>query len=181
MSFAFPEFFPEPTWTRPPMTVHRGFDELLLLWRTLLGRHMGPAGALRWVLRENLFAGDEPGDPSVSVHFQCLDPALSSSDVARVFERERAHGGTVHFELVAAQPEALVVSLRRAPTWARHRDLGQGITMQVEPSFHSFVEVSSREDWRALRQGHARDGALELLEAVLPASPSRAPSPRTGT
>ncbi len=154
-----------------------GFDACVGEWRALLRQHVGPVDALRWVLRENLRVGNGEGDPSISIHFQCIEPELSPRDVARVFERERAAGRPVHLELVAALPEALVVSLRRGPTWARHRDGGRGVTMQTEPSFHSFVEVDSIEEWRSLREGPERKGAIEILDGVLPARTTTAPTP----
>ena len=131
------------------------------------------------MLRENLRAGGEEPDPAVSLHFQCLAPALTSADVAAVYARERAAGRPVHYELVAAQPEALLVSLRRRPTWARHVEAGDGITLQLEPSFHSFVEVRDLDAWRSLTKEPARSGADPALGGVLSLRrPMREPEPR---
>lgn len=145
----------------------RDFDACLSEWRGHLLRHLGSIGTLRWVLRENLSAGHDENDPAVALHYQCFAPALSSADVARVYARERVAGRPVHFALVAALPDALLVSLRREATWARHVDAGDGVTMQIEPSFHSFVEVTDRDTWRRIAVRPVQGGEPRLLESVL--------------
>ena len=147
----------------PEREAEYAFRPQLVRWKNLLRPHVGPIGTLRWVLRENLAAGRASDDTAVSVVFQTFEPELPESRVARVYERERRAGRPVHFELVAAPPDSLVVSLASRRSWARRVVGPDGMTMQIEPTFHCFEEIDDPATWRedVLPAGR-RDGVDDL-------------------
>ncbi|MCR9094370.1 MAG: hypothetical protein NXI30_09145 [bacterium] len=148
-----------------------GFRPQLVRWKNLLRPHVGPIGTLRWVLRENLAAGRASDDAAVSVVFQTFEPALPDWRIAHVFERERRAGRPVHFELVAAPPDSLVVSLASRRSWARRVVALDGVTMQIEPTFHCFAEVDDPETWRETVAGAVRKDDVDDLGRFLSLHP----------
>ena len=140
------------------------FERILVRWKNLLRPQIGAIGDMRWALRENLACGARVcGDPAVSLAFQTFAPSLSTERVARVFDRERSMGRPVHFELLVALPDAILVTLASRRSWARSVAAADGLSLQLEPSFYAVEEIDEPATWAAApRRAESSESAARL-------------------
>lgn len=130
---------------RPP------FELALDFWKAELAQRQILA-PIRWLFRENLTLGHDSDPAEMAVLcFQHFAPKLGESDAREVYELLARQESTLRFTPLAAAPAELLVTL----CTRTHSDLDAverrdwGLCFDVEPAFHTFVEVASPDEWAA--------------------------------
>ena len=147
------------------------FERALAHWCQGLAARYAPMPLLEWLLRENLTVGGLDDDASISFYYQRFDPCLSQDDVAAAYQRAREAGRALRFEILAAPPDSLLVTLRAAegPGWVKEIEVVEpaGLVFQYEPSYSVFEEVRTQAQWQERTDTPSEPERAKRLEGIL--------------